>query len=97
VNPLKSLHPDTTLIQSKLDAFHKVPSDVLKRSLATGQPHCLKARSDGTMLDGHHRIYVLRSRGEDVDSLPREIVPKEPQGFTEGGKPMRKARKKRKG
>jgi len=29
------------------------------------------------MLDGHHRVYVLRSRGEDVDILPREIVSKE--------------------
>jgi hypothetical protein len=26
------------------------------------------------MLDGHHRVYVLRTRGEDVDALPREIV-----------------------
>lgn len=29
------------------------------------------------MLDGHHRVYVLRMRGEDVDALPREIVPKD--------------------
>ena len=75
--PLRSLHPDTSLIQSKLDAFHKVSSDALKVSLAPGQPHCLKTRPDGTILDGHHRIYVLRSRGEDVDNLPREIVTKE--------------------
>ena len=25
------------------------------------------------MLDGHHRIYLLRKRGVDVDALPREI------------------------
>ncbi len=77
MNSLKSLHPDTTLIQSKLDAFHKVQTEELKTSLAPGQPHCLKTRPDGTMLDGHHRIHVLRSRGEDVDDLPREVVPKE--------------------
>jgi len=77
VSPLKSLHPDSSLIQSKLDAFQQIPSDELKKSLAPGQPHCLKTRPDGTMLDGHHRVYVLRSRGEEVDSLPREIVSKE--------------------
>lgn len=75
--PLKSLHPDSSLIQSKLDSFHRIPSDELKKGLSLGQPHCLKTRPDGTMLDGHHRIYVLRSRGEDVDSLPREVVTKE--------------------
>jgi len=77
VNSLKSLHPETSLIQSKLDEFQRLPTDELKRSLAPGQSHCLKTRPDGTMLDGHHRIHVLRSRGEAVDSLPREIVTKE--------------------
>jgi hypothetical protein len=77
VIPLKSLHPETSLIASKLEAFLKVSSDDLKRSLAPGQPHCLKTRTDGTMLDGHHRIHVLRSRGEDVDNLQREILSKE--------------------
>jgi hypothetical protein len=77
VKSLKSLHPETSLIQSKLEAFHKLAIDELKRSLAPGQPHCLKTRPDGTILDGHHRIYVLRSRGEDVDRLPREIVRKQ--------------------
>ena len=75
--PLRSLHPDTSLVQSKLADFHKVPSDALKNSLALGQSHCLKTRPDGTILDGHHRICVLRSRGENVDELPREIVAKE--------------------
>ncbi len=26
------------------------------------------------MLDGHHRVQVLRSRNENVDALPREVV-----------------------
>lgn len=78
--PLKSLHPDTSLIRSKLDSFQKVPSGELKKSLAPGQAHCLKTRPDGTILDGHHRIHVLRSRGEDVDGLPREVVTKEFEG-----------------
>jgi hypothetical protein len=36
----------------------------------------LKARPDGTIIDGHHRIKVLRERGIDVDGLPREMVRK---------------------
>lgn len=50
---------------------------VLLASLGLGQRDCLKARPDGTILDGHHRVYVLRSRGIDVDTLPREIIVRE--------------------
>ena len=52
----------------------RLATDVLERSLIPGQQHSLKTRPDGTILDGHHRIHVLRERGIDVDSLPREIV-----------------------
>ena len=71
---LKPLHSD--LIKSKLDVFNRMSTDDLKKSLAPGQPNSLKARPDGTLLDGHHRVHILRTRGEDVDSLPREVVPK---------------------
>jgi len=56
--PLKPLHPE--LIALKLEIFAKVSTEDLKKSLAPGQEHCLKARLDGTMLDGHHRVHVLR-------------------------------------
>jgi hypothetical protein len=72
--PLKFLHAETSLIRVKLAKFEKLSSDVLKQSLALGQAHCLKTRADGTVLDGHHRLHILRSRGEDVDTLPREIL-----------------------
>jgi hypothetical protein len=75
--PLKSLHPDDSLIASKLSIFDTMSSEQLVASLALGQKDCLKARPDGTMLDGHHRICVLRKRKFDVDALPREIVLKE--------------------
>ena len=39
----------------------------------SGELHCLKMRPDGTILDGHPRIHVLRLRGENVDGLPREV------------------------
>lgn len=74
MRPLKPLH--STLIQSKLDVFHKMSTDDLKKTLAPGQPNSLTARPDGTILDGHHRVHVLGSRGEDVDSLPRDVIRK---------------------
>ena len=72
--PLKSLHADGSLIQSKLRQLDKLTTQELIDSLQPGQPGSLKVRPDGTILDGHHRIYILRKRGVEVDSLPREIV-----------------------
>jgi hypothetical protein len=74
--PLKPLHPETSLSATKLAKMESLTTDVLKQSLMPGQKDCLKTRPDGTILEGHHRIYVLRKRGVDVDTLPREIVVK---------------------
>ena len=71
---LKPLHGAAGLSAAKLAMLERMDSDSLKRTLASGQEHCLKTRPDGTMLDGHHRVYVLRSRGEDVDELAREVI-----------------------
>lgn len=71
-SPLKALH--STLIPSKLAIFEKFSTEALKMSLAPDNDGCLKTRPDGTILDGHHRIHVLRARGEDVDSLPRDVI-----------------------
>jgi len=73
---LKPLHGEVSLINLKLQTFCKLATEVLIDSLKPGQTGSLKARPDGTMVDGHHRIKVLRDRGIEVDSLPREIVPK---------------------
>jgi hypothetical protein len=75
--PLKPLHPETSLVQSKLDYFKLQSTDHIKQTLQPGEKACLKARPDGTILDGHHRIAILRLRGIDVDVLPREIITKE--------------------
>ena len=72
--PLKPLH--SKLDQSKLNTFAKVDTDKLKHSLDPGHEDGLKTRPDGTMLDGHHRIHVLQSRGVNVDNLPRRITHK---------------------
>ena len=74
--PLKPLHPDVSLSAAKLAEMEQRSTDVLRQSLAPGRRDCLKTRPDGTILDGHHRIYILRRRGIDVDALPREIVAK---------------------
>jgi ParB-like chromosome segregation protein Spo0J len=74
--PLIPLHPDSSLSPAKLEQYAKATTQELIASLRPGQVGSLKVRPDGTMVDGHHRIKILRDRGVDVDSLPREIVPK---------------------
>jgi hypothetical protein len=71
---LKPLHSDQTLSEAKLALFKRMSSEARKRSLAPGLEHCLKTRPDGTMLDGHHPVYILRRRNEDVNTLPREVL-----------------------
>jgi transposase len=71
---LRPLHPLSSLSTAKLKKFDGMSSEVLKNSLIPGQEHSLKTKRDGTILDGNHRIHVLKERGEKVDLLPREIV-----------------------
>jgi hypothetical protein len=75
--PLKPLHSDVSLSLVKLNQMRSLLTEALQHSLSPGQRDCLKTRPDGTILDGHHRIDVLRERGVNVDALPREIVLKE--------------------
>lgn len=76
--PLVPLHSDEALVGSKLRKYRKLSDRELLDSLKPGQEGSLKSRPDGTMVDGHHRIKVLRERGVDVNVLPREIVLKAP-------------------
>lgn len=73
--PLRFLHSVGVLSQAKLGEFRKMPTHRLIESLRPGQSAALKARADGTVLEGHHRLTVLRERGVDIDTLPRELVP----------------------
>ena len=75
--PLTSLHSDALLSQPKLDKFRRLDTRDLVGSLRAGLPGSLKTRPDGTILDGHHRIAVLRERQIDVDALPREVLAKQ--------------------
>ena len=74
--PLKPLHPDQSLSVAKLAEMERQSTAALEHSVLPGQTHSLKARADGTILEGHHRIYILRQRGRNVDALPREIIEK---------------------
>jgi hypothetical protein len=74
--PLKFLHSAETLNPGKIEHFARWSTAQLRASLKPGEPGSLKVRPDGTILDGHHRIKVLADRGENVDTLPREIIEK---------------------
>lgn len=74
---LKPLHLTSVLSQVKLNQYARLTNEALLKSLEPGQPASLKVRPDGTILDGHHRVNILRNRGVDVDSLPRDVVPRE--------------------
>ena len=75
--PLVPLHPDSSLSRAKLEHYDKASTQQLIDSLQPGQAGSLKVRPDGTIVDGHHRVKLLRGRGIDVDALPREVVVKE--------------------
>ena len=75
--PLKSLHPESSFSRAKMDQLSKLTTKQLTASLLPGQPGSLKVRPDGTLIDGHHRLKILRDRGVNIDDLPREILSKE--------------------
>jgi hypothetical protein len=65
------------LSRAKLDQLSKLSTQQLIASLKPGQPGSLKTRPDGTVIEGHHRLRILRDRGVDVNALPREVLPKD--------------------
>jgi ParB-like chromosome segregation protein Spo0J len=77
--PFKSLHPEGNLNAGKLAQIDRLSTEALLASLLPGLKECLKTRPEGTILDGHHRIQILRQRGVDVDGLPRQIIVKDQQ------------------
>ena len=72
--PLRFLHAESSLSQTKIDSFSRLTTDELVESLQPGRTGSLKARPDGIVIDGHHRLKVLKDRGYDVDLLPREVI-----------------------
>jgi hypothetical protein len=72
--PLQPLHHTTLLNRTKLNLYARLTTAELLHSLLPGEPGSLKVRDDGTILDGHHRVEVLRQRDIDVDQLPGEVL-----------------------
>lgn len=70
------LHSDDTLIALKLGMFRRLTTEELLLSLRPGEASALKTRPDGTILDGQHRLKVLREQNVDIDVLPREVIDK---------------------
>lgn len=77
---LQFLHSASSLNPVKLALFQRFSTEILTSSLRPGEVGALKARPDGTLLDGHHRLSVLLDRGVDIHRLPREIIEKEIDG-----------------
>lgn len=77
--PLRFLHAEGILSQVKLERFRSMATAELLESLRPGRSGALRTRADGTVLEGHHRLVVLRERGIEIDGLPREVVPQEPE------------------
>ena len=65
--------------RSEARPLPQVATADLIASLRPGQSWALKTRPDGTVLEGHHRLVVLRERGIDIDTLPREVPRQEPE------------------
>lgn len=77
--PLRFLHAEAILSDVKLERFRTLPAADLIESLRPGQSGALKTRPDGTVLEGHHRLVILRERGIDLDALSREVIRPEPE------------------
>lgn len=76
--PLRDLHSELNPV--KLRDLDRMSTAEIMASLGPGRRDGLKCRADGTVLDGHHRVAILRARGVDVDALPREVMERESYG-----------------
>jgi hypothetical protein len=79
---LTPLHGNDTLNKDTLDYWRKQSDDNIVKSLTSGGDEQLTIRPDGTVLQGNHRITVLKERGYDTSNLYRSgrIMPKTPVG-----------------
>ena len=70
---LRLIHPESSLSPSKLEKFRRLSTGELLEWLRAGEGR-LKRWTDGTVMDGHHRLAVLAERGVDIDALPRQAI-----------------------
>jgi hypothetical protein len=62
-NSLPPLKPIHGLDQKVLDFWNKISTAEIIESLKPGNPESLKAWPDGRILNGHHRLQILKDRG----------------------------------
>lgn len=74
---LQFLHSADCINPVKLKALRHLTTEAIKASLRPGELGSLKVRPDGTVLDGHHRLFVLLERDVNIHQLPREIMEKD--------------------
>jgi RHS repeat-associated protein len=67
---LKSAHKE--LNKNTLEHIRKWSTEKIINSLKPGSSQALTVKPDGTIVQGNHRIEVLRERGVNVNQLPRE-------------------------
>ena len=70
--PLRLLHSTSLLKTDSLLFWSGKTSAEVIASLEMGRER-LAVSPDGTVLNGNHRIHILRQRAFPVDSLPRPI------------------------
>lgn len=71
---LQFLHDTNCLIRLKLEYLGKLTTEQIVASLAPGREGSLKTRPDGTVIDGHHRLFILQNRGFAINNLPRDVI-----------------------
>lgn len=70
---LRPLHPESSLDPGTLDYWGRQSTNDIVDSLRPYTDEALRIYPDGTIANGNTRFYVLRERGFDVNSLPREL------------------------
>ncbi len=75
---LKSIHSKETLTSGSnkysYDHWSKQSTDDIVRSLKPGEHEALRIKPDGRIWNGNTRTTILRDRGFDINSLPREVL-----------------------
>lgn len=72
---LRRLHPDRSLSYASLAFWRKQSTPDIVKSLAPGNPKCLKVKQDGTIMDGNTPTKILEERGVNINNLPYEPYP----------------------
>ena len=63
------LHPDSSLSKATLDSIRKMDTDDIVKSLKRDGLQPMRVKPDGRVMNGNHRLKVLKERGFDTDTL----------------------------